>query len=394
MVTYVYCDQISHNNGSAMAESVQAQYKLDPVNDGLTLHFIGNWSYSADIPDTSTLLHEILSLRTDSVSFNTEQLDAWDTGLMTFLIDLIDTCGKNNIKIDKDNLPDGAKRLLNLAYAVPERKGARRTILGQPVLAMIGNVTIEMHRTWNEMLIFIGDLCRATYNLIRGRARMRASDLFYQIEAAGPSALMIITLISTLVGMILAFVGAVQLRLFGAEIFIANLVGLGMAREMGAIMTAIIMAGRSGSAYAAQLGTMQVNEEIDALKTMGISPIEFLVLPRLLALCITMPLLCIYSIFMGILGGAIVSAALFELSFYQYYQQVQDFVPLKHFIIGIIKAAIFGVLVSTAGCFRGLQCGRSASAVGFAATSAVVTSLVLIIVADAVITVVCQVLGV
>lgn len=377
-----------------MAQSSQAQYKFDTIDEQLVLHLIGTWTNAADIPGSAVLLRRISTLHTGSMAFNTEQLDTWDTGLMTFLIELIDFCEKNNIRVDKDNLPDGTKRLLNLAYAVPERKGARRTILGQPVLAMIGNVTIEMHRTWNEMLSFVGDLCRALSNLIRGRARMRGSDLFYQVEAAGPSALMIITLISTLVGMILAFVGAVQLRLFGAEIFIANLVGLGMAREMGAIMTAIIMAGRSGSAYAAQLGTMQVNEEIDALKTMGISPIEFLVLPRLLALCITMPLLCIYSIFMGILGGAIVSAALFELSFYQYYQQIQDFVPLKHFMIGIVKAAVFGVLVSTAGCFRGLQCGRSASAVGFAATSAVVTSLVLIIVADAVITVVCQVLGV
>ena len=377
-----------------MVESVQAQYKFDPVENGFLLHFIGDWSYTAGIPDISPLLRHIDSVKTTSISFNTEKLHAWDTGLMTFLIELIDTCERNNIQVDRENLPDGARRLLALAYAVPERKGARRAILGQPILAMIGNVTIEVHRTWNDMLTFVGDLCRAGGNLILGRARMRASDLFYQIEAAGPSALMIVTLISTLVGMILAFVGAVQLRLFGAEIFIANLVGLGMAREMGAIMTAIIMAGRSGSAYAAQLGTMQVNEEIDALKTMGISPIEFLVLPRLLALCITMPLLCIYSMFMGILGGAIVSAVLFELSFYQYYQQVQDFVPLKHFIIGIIKAAVFGVLVATAGCFRGLQCGRSASAVGFAATSAVVTSLVLIIVADAVITVICQVLGV
>ncbi len=154
------------------------------------------------------------------------------------------------------------------------------------------------------------------------------------------------------------------------------------------------MAGRSGSAYAAQIGTMQVNEEIDALKTMGISPIEFLVLPRLLALSFTMPLLCIYSIFMGIFGGAVVSASLFDIPFYQYYLQIQDFVGLHHYIIGILKAAVFGVLVATAGCFRGLQCGRSASAVGFAATSAVVTSLVLIIIADAVITVICQVLGI
>ncbi|MBD1399147.1 ABC transporter permease [Pelovirga terrestris] len=360
----------------------------------MLLHLVGDWSYSAGIPAVPPLLHHINNTKTTTIAFNAEQLQAWDSGLMTFLIELIDHCKQNNILIDKTHLPQGARRLLKLAYAVPERKGARRTILGQPVLAKIGTVTIEMHRSWNDMLTFIGDMGKATLNLARGRARLRLSDLFYQIEAAGPSALMIITLISTLVGMILAFVGAVQLRLFGAEIFIANLVGLGMAREMGAIMTAIIMAGRSGSAYAAQIGTMQVNEEIDALRTMGISPIEFLVLPRLLALCITMPLLCIYSIFMGIFGGAVVSAGLFDVSFYQYYLQIQDFVELKHFIIGILKAAVFGVLVAGSGCFRGLQCGRSASAVGFAATSAVVTSLVLIIVADAIITVACQVLGV
>jgi phospholipid/cholesterol/gamma-HCH transport system permease protein len=167
-----------------------------------------------------------------------------------------------------------------------------------------------------------------------------------------------------------------------------------MAREMGAMMTAIIMAGRTGAAYAAQLGTMQVNEEIDAFKTMGISPIEFLVLPRLLALCFTMPLLCIYADFMGILGGAIVSDRMLDISFFQYFQQVQNAVPLKHFTIGIIKSAIFGVLVATAGCFRGMQCGRSASAVGFAATNAVVSSIVLIVVADSIVTVLCQLLGV
>lgn len=217
--------------------------------------------------------------------------------------------------------------------------------------------------------------------------------IFFQIESAGPSALAIITLISTLVGLILAFVGAVQLQLFGAQIYVANLVGLGMAREMGAMMTAVIMAGRTGAAYAAQIGTMQVNEEIDALKTMGISPIEFLVLPRLIALCVMMPLLCIYADFMGIFGGAVVSAMMLDISFFEYYQQLQSAVDLKHFVIGIIKSGVFGVLVATAGCFRGIQCGRSASAVGFAATNAVVTSIVLIVVADAIITVICQVLG-
>ncbi len=313
---------------------------------------------------------------------------------MIFLIDLIKYCQKNDIQVSRETLPVGAQKLLQLSFAVPERKGARRTTLGQPVLTKIGNVTIEMHRNWSDLLAFLGEVILGILNFFRGRARFRYSDLFFQIEAAGPSALLIVTLISLLVGMILAFVGAVQLRIFGAEIYIANLVGLGMAREMGAMMTAIIMAGRTGAAYAAQLGTMQVNEEIDALKTMGISPIEFLVFPRLLALCLMMPLLCIYADFMGIIGGAIVSATMLDISFFQYFQQIQGFVPLKHFSVGIFKAGVFGILVATSGCFRGLQCGRSASAVGFAATSAVVTSIVLIIVADAIITVVCQLIGI
>ncbi len=370
------------------------QYKLIDQPDGILLCLLGDWQFHSGIPDLDQLLQQIFSKQPQKLSFDCNELKKWDSGLMTFLIGLINNCHQNNIQVTLKTLPKGIQKLLQLAFAVPERKGARRTVLGQPVLARIGNVTVEVHRNWSDLLAFVGEICLGFINFLRGRARFRYSDLFFQIEAAGPSALLIVTLISILVGMILAFVGAVQLRLFGAEIFIANLVGLGMAREMGAMMTAIIMAGRTGAAYAAQLGTMQVNEEIDAMKTMGISPIEFLVFPRLLALCITMPLLCIYADFMGIIGGAIVCATMLDISFFQYFQQIQGFVPLKHFGIGIFKATVFGVLVATAGCFRGLQCGRSASAVGYAATSAVVTSIVLIIVADAIITVVCQLLGI
>lgn len=377
-----------------MSSETEARYQLESVADGLRLHLIGDWRFSEHLPDATDVGHRIQQNAPQHLSFEANRLGNWDSGLMTFLIQLVRSCRNAGIAVDLTTLPSGIARLLQLALRTPDHQGQRRTVLGQPVLAKIGNLTIEMHRNWSDLLRFIGELCFACLNLVRGRARFRTSDLFYQIECAGPSALLIITLISALVGMILAFVGAVQLRLFGAEIFIANLVGLGMAREMGAMMTAIIMAGRTGAAYAAQLGTMQVNEEIDAFKTMGISPIEFLVLPRLLALSFTIPLLCIYADFMGILGGAVVSATLFDISMFQYFQQVQDFVPLRHFVIGIIKAGVFGVLVATAGCFRGLQSGRSASAVGFAATSAVVTSIVLIIVADAVLTVLCQLLGV
>jgi phospholipid/cholesterol/gamma-HCH transport system permease protein len=196
----------------------------------------------------------------------------------------------------------------------------------------------------------------------------------------------IISLISTLVGMILAFVGAIQLKLFGAQIFIADLVGLGMAREMGAMMTAILMAGRTGAAFAAELGSMTVNDEIDALKTSGFSAMEFLVLPRILALFMTIPFLCLYADVVGILGGALVAAGLFDISFAEYVIQIQNRLRPIDFEVGIGKSAVFGILVAVAGCMRGLQCQRNATAVGLATTSAVVTGIVFIVISDAVMT--------
>ena len=197
-----------------------------------------------------------------------------------------------------------------------------------------------------------------------------------------------------LVGLILAFVGAVQLKMFGAQIFVANLVGIATVREMGAIMTAIIMAGRTGAAYAAQLGTMQVNEEIDALTTLGIPPMDFLVLPRMLALLLMMPLLCIYADLMGILGGAIVGIGMLDITAVQYFKQTQAAIDLTNISLGISKSMVFAVIVALSGCMRGMQCGRSASAVGDAATSAVVTAIVWIIVTDGLFAVLCDVLSI
>jgi phospholipid/cholesterol/gamma-HCH transport system permease protein len=194
------------------------------------------------------------------------------------------------------------------------------------------------------------------------------------------------------VGLILAFVGAVQLRLFGAEIYVADLVGIAMVRVMGAVMAGIIMAGRTGGSFAAQLGTMETNEEIDALKTLGISPMEYLVLPRMLALMFMMPLLCLYANVMGILGGLVIGVGMLDLGLIQYYDQTVNAVGLNDLFIGLFQGAVFGALVALAGCLRGMQCGRSASAVGDAATSAVVTGIVSIIVATAIITVICDVL--
>jgi phospholipid/cholesterol/gamma-HCH transport system permease protein len=230
--------------------------------------------------------------------------------------------------------------------------------------------------------------------LFTGRATLRWSDLFLFMQEAGSQAVPIVSLISLLVGLILAFVGAIQLKAFGAQIYVADLVGIAMVRVMGAIMTGIIMAGRTGAAFAAQLGTMQVNEEIDALKTLGVEPMEFLVLPRMVALVIMMPLLCIYADIMGILGGMIVGVTMLDLNPIVYLNQTKAAVSLTNVWIGLFYGAVFGMLVALSGCLRGMQCERSASAVGYAATSAVVTGIVSIIVATAIITVICNVLGI
>jgi phospholipid/cholesterol/gamma-HCH transport system permease protein len=244
------------------------------------------------------------------------------------------------------------------------------------------------------MLAFTGEASVAFAKLFVGKARVRPSDLLLTMQECGAQALPIVSLISILVGLILAFIGAVQLKIFGAQIYVASLVGIGMVRALAAVMTGIIMAGRTGASFAAQLGTMQVNEEIDALKTLGISPMEFLVLPRMLALFLMMPLLSLYADLMGILGGLIIGVSMLDLNFMEYYNKTRESVHLNDLWVGLFSAAVFGVLVALAGCLRGMQSGRSASAVGEATTSAVVTSIVSIVVAMAVITVVCNVLNI
>jgi len=245
-----------------------------------------------------------------------------------------------------------------------------------------------------EMVDFLGEASVAFGRLLTGRASFRRSDLMLLLQECGAQALPIVSLISVLVGLILAFVGAIELKMFGAQIFVADVVGIGMVRIMGAIMTGVIMAGRTGAAFAAQIGTMQVNEEIDALQTLGISPVEFLVLPRMVALIVMMPLLCLYADLMGILGGIVVGTGMLDLSLTQYLNRTREAVTMTQLWIGLFHGTVFGVLVAMAGCLRGMQCGRSAADVGEATTSAVVTSIVAIVVATAVITFACEILGI
>ena len=230
--------------------------------------------------------------------------------------------------------------------------------------------------------------------LLRGRATFPRTEFAVILQEVGAQALPIVSLISLLVGLILAFMGAVQLRQFGAEIYVADLVGIGMARDMGPIMAGIIMAGRTGAAFAAELGTMMVNEEIDALETMGVDPTEYLVLPRMLALMATMPLLALYAIVLGIVGGLLVSVSALDVGLRAYLLETQHALDYSDVAGGLIKASVYGAIVALAACLRGMQSGRSAAAVGEATTSAVVTGIVFIIVACGVLTAVYDVLGI
>lgn len=361
----------------------------------LVIRLSGNWMQGGKIKPVERLLEELAASEpVERISLQAGKLDKWDSRLPTYLLKILDYCQANRIEVDLTGLPEGVKGLLNLARAVPERAGARRTAQSTPVLARVGKVVLNGLADAKGLLAFIGETVLAAYRMMRGKARFRTIDLILCIQDAGPGALAIVTLISLLVGLILAFVGAVQLAMFGAQIFIADLVGLGTVREMGALMTAVIMSGRTGAAYAAQLGTMNVNSEIDALKTMGISPMEFLVMPRMLALILMLPLLCLYADLMGILGGTLVTISAFDVSLVQYFNETRKAVHLPDFGIGLFKSLVFAVLIATAGCMRGMQCGRSASAVGDAATAAVVNSIVYIVVADSVITLLCNRLGI
>jgi phospholipid/cholesterol/gamma-HCH transport system permease protein len=365
------------------------------AEDTLLLVLSGEWKTGLPVPSAVATFGSLIEgSRIRKISFDSRDLAAWDTSLVGFVHQLSRQCASVGIEVVPGGLPGGARRLLKLAAAVPPTTDADKTVAKLSFLGRIGEAGLAAYRTTLNTLEFVGDLALSFKRLLRGKARFRKADILEVIQACGWQALPIVSLISILVGLILAFVGAVQLSLFGAQLYIADLVGIGIAREMGAIMTGIIMAGRTGAAFAANIGTMQVNEEVDALQTLGVSPMDFLVLPRVLALVVMMPLLCVYSDLLGILGGLIVGVGTMDISLIQYLEQTRNALTLTHFSVGLVKSVFFGLIVGLAGCMQGMRCGRSAAAVGQATTSAVVIAIVGIVVADGLFAVLTNVLGV
>jgi len=363
--------------------------------DAMLLRLSGSWRIGERIPSVDEVERRIPSADLiQKISFDTTGLIGWDSQFLVFLNDFKQRMKEKRIGIDTGGLPEGVINILTIAAAVPEKTPAEGDAPRKRFLVTVGEDAIDFFSTVSQMLAFIGGAVLALIRLITGKAGFRRVDFVSLLRECGVDALPIVSMISLLVGLILAFVGAIQLMLFGAQIYVADLVGIAMVRVLGAVMTGIIMTGRTGAAFAAQLGTMQVNEELDALETLGISPMDFLVLPRLLALTVMMPLLCLYADVMGVLGGMIVGATMLDISVVEYYQETVNAIGIINLWIGLFHGVVFGVLVSLSGCLRGIQCGRSASAVGQATTSAVVTGIVSIVVATASITVLCNIIGI
>ncbi len=324
--------------------------------------------------------------------FSAEAVESWDASLPLFLVEGLRWARDRGVAVDLSALPAAMRGMAQQVVEIglhpvppPERPG---------LTTRVGEATLDaISKSW-DVVTFIGDCVLALARVARRPRQFRWADCAAEMQNCGAMALPIVSLISLLVGLIMAYQAAVQLRQFGADIYVADLVGLAVVREMGPMMAAVIMAGRTGAAFAATLGNMKAGEEIDALETLGLRPVDFLVLPRLLALGMMMPLLALYANLLGILGGMAVAWRVLEIPPAAYWVETQSIVDLSDVASGLIKSVVFGLLIGLSGCLRGLQADRSAAGVGKAATSAVVTAILLIIVADAIFAVVFNLLGI
>jgi phospholipid/cholesterol/gamma-HCH transport system permease protein len=361
----------------------------------LAISLSGDWLLGGELPGPDPVLDRLRkSPKPTSLTFDSQMLGEWDTGLVKTLVAINQSAGANGVQVDDTELPAGARQLVALAFAVEEREGARRVFRQKKFLERVGESVTAGLESAKELLTFTGELVLSCRRFLSGKATYQRSDFWQYIQEAGAEAFPIVSLICFLIGMIFAFVGVMQLTLFGAGIYTADLVAVAMVREMSAIMTGIIMAGRTGAAYAAQIGTMKVNEEIDALTTLGMNPIDYLVTPRVFALIIMMPLLTVYGSLMGILGGTVVGLAMLDVSLLQYVSQTIGAVHLNSLFGGLFKSIVYGILVALAGCQQGMACGNSALAVGQATTKAVVMGIVLIVLSASILTVIYINLGI
>ena len=361
----------------------------------LVLLLSGDWLLRSERPAFSRVLEfcEANDVAMTSLRVEADNLGDWDTALLIFARKCRDFAADRGVECEFINFPEGVLKLVELSLAVPEVEAPPPVVQGS-WFAHVGGRTLNVYAGVSRYCDFIGRLFLDVLAFVSGRSQLRKRDFILLLQTTGPQALGIVCLLSFLMGLIVAFVGVIQLQKFGADVYVADLVGVAMTRELAAVMLGVIMAGRTGAAFAAQIGSMRVNEEVDALTCFGISPMQFLVLPRVFALILMMPLLCACADLVSIVGGMVVAVGISDVTATQYIHQIEQAVALNDLLGGIFKSVIFGVIIAVAGCYRGLNCGKDASAVGLAATSAVVTGITWIVVADAIFAVSFQILGI
>ena len=362
--------------------------------DALLVVLSGEWKATRGLPRPDRLPEELQSHNSTirRLAIDVDAVSQWDSGLIGFLLQCRKICEKAGVDFDRRSLPQGIGRLIELALAVPEREGARRGDEEESFVHQVGLEAIRLSDALRLNISFVGECVISFAKLIHGLRAFRWNDAALLMQRCGAEALPIVALIGFLMGAIIAFVGSVQLAQFGATIYVADMVGVAMAREMGCMMTGIILCGRTGAAYAAELGTMKVTQELDAFRTFGIPVVDLLVTPRILALLLVLPLLTLFAVFVGIGGGFLVAMLMLDLHASEYWVETVASLPLRHLLVGLGKSLVFGALIGVTACYRGLQCGADAAAVGRATTAAVVAGITWLIVADSIFAVISTVL--
>jgi phospholipid/cholesterol/gamma-HCH transport system permease protein len=373
----------------ADSETLQARAIATRTGDALDVAVSGSWQITERRPAWSDVLGVEKPGR---IRVLTDGVETWDSSLLLFLFEVQQWCRVSGAYCDLASVPEKMRVLLG------QLASSHETSLpfdrSESFLTGVGRAAIDTVTKARDISRFVGEVIIAALQVARQPRKFRWRDCLHEMQQAGPMAVPIVSLVNFLVGVTLAYTAAIVLRMVGGDIWIADLIGLATVREGGAVMTAVVLAGRTGAAYAATLGNMKANEEIDALETLGIPAVQFLVLPRMLALAIMMPLLALYANALGILGGMIVAYGLLAIPPTAYWVEMLTIVDLSDISAGVIKACAFGLIIGLAGCLRGLQAERSAAGVGQAATSAVVTAILLMVIADAVFAVLFNALGI
>ncbi len=353
--------------------------------DKQVLSLAGSFSLKAGIPSENAFLSDLRQMEIPSdcrsLRVNLRQLEGDREGMLIACQRIRNYLTGKNIQLQWEDVPDSIRSLWLL---VTEKSPAAQSGKTSSKRQYPGQGLVEKAKQeGRDFAQFVGILEMETWRILTGKSRLRWGYFVQRFRECSMDALPIASLIAVLIGLILAYISAVQLVKFGASIYVADLVGVAIVREMGPVMIAIIMAGRTGAAYAAEIGSMKVSQEVDALDALGISAAEYLVFPRLLALSLALPMLILYGNVLGVLSGGIVANAAFEINFVTYIGRVRDAVSLTSLFGGLIKGAVFGFLIGFAGTWRGMQCGSSSSEVGRVTTSAVVTAITWIILVDA-----------